>query len=198
MRVKLNYMGPLVLLCSMIIACSNSKKMNSEEKEENSSTTNMELEIRHYQGICTGQDITFCMFSKDATMDDWDFHYGLIKGFGYEWGYNYIIEVEPLTENTGMADDAGGDLKYLKTISKTRVNPEETFEILLKDDGGMNILKSDDGEQYSLLDMVEVNMALTDPGQLNQLSDHVGRATGTFKHAQDKTNEITLVKINFN
>jgi hypothetical protein len=90
-----------------------------------------QLQVHHYQGVCVEQDQRLCLLVRDSDTQEWDVFYGIIKGFEYNWGNEYTIEVEPLNENEGMADDAGGDLKYLRTVSKSRVGTDITFEILL-------------------------------------------------------------------
>jgi hypothetical protein len=168
--------------------------VNSDQQIDKEMTS--QLQVHHYQGVCVEQDQRLCLLVRDSDTQEWDVFYGIIKGFEYNWGNEYTIEVEPLNEKEGMADDAGGDLKYLRTVSKSRVGTDITFEILLKDEG-INALRAADEGNYSLYDAIAVDVSEIGADMLGRLAEASARAKGVFRHSADQ-NKIVLTQINFN
>lgn len=73
---------------------------------------------------CTGEGKQKCMLVKKGNSAEWEFFYSQIKGFNYEEGYEYVIEVkENKLENPPMG---ASSIEYVlvKEVSKTEKESE--------------------------------------------------------------------------
>ena len=51
-------------------------------------------EVNHYRLECSGVAVTLCLLVRESEAEDFTFMYETPRGFEYEWGYLYEIEVE--------------------------------------------------------------------------------------------------------
>jgi len=178
----------LITVLQFTMSCSS---------DENSSEI-IELRINHFQQTAVGVGQRLIMQVQESDKigtDEWHYFYSSIEGFEYKSGFIYTLSV--LRENISNLPADGSSIKYTlnKILSKERVAPETTFEILLKSkqiSDPPSFVSGDLSTNYKIMDEIEINCndLCEDLSMKLETEDKV---SGIFKHAEN--NSLRLISI---
>lgn len=90
-----------------------------------------EMRIKPYRVPCVGVALMSCLLVRSDEMDDYQYFYGGIEDFAFEWGYDYVGMVESSPVLDPPAD--GGSIAYRLAgpMQKTPVAPDTEFDLTL-------------------------------------------------------------------
>lgn len=164
-------------------------------ESETSAIEIVELQIAHYKTVASGPfpGLYFVTQSSEETgSEDWSVQYSPIENFDYEWGYSYKI----LAEKRDFNEETDGPLMdapayryiFLEEISKTKVQTDSTFEIILQrtyGDGGVETyIEEDSKKEFTLLGVKPIDCTNL-CNELTKERDTNTYLTGTFQHTDD-------------
>lgn len=184
-------MKNLIFISLLIQFSCFSTKMNTLNQETNQSNPQKIL-IHYYQDICDGEGRQFCLLTRSSATENWNYLFGYIDGFEYEWGYTYKIEILKEKKKHPSFDGSTHNYKLLNILEKERIPPDETFSLkLYKSDLGLN------DNNYYLLNSMKIDFTNHDSktefiDKLNTLK----QIEAEFKIAND-LNTILLYKIKY-
>nr|WP_319997645.1 DUF4377 domain-containing protein [uncultured Draconibacterium sp.] len=185
----------------IIILALISVSITSCKKEENFEIVNMR--INHYQQPVNNAELFYGMAYLSQQDDkigteNWSFFSYNISGFDYEFGYVYDLTVnkefieEPLIDHPGVVYSLG------KINSKTKIDIEKTFEIILSIkyfNGFQSFLKKDESSNYYLF----TSNVLIDCGELyDELTANIENEKGmkgTFRHIDSQTIKLLSIDL---
>ena len=176
----------LFILSFLFLMSCNSTDSDSAEL--------VELHVNHYLAVASGPFPGLFHLTQSGEKigsDEWDIQYSPITNFDFEWGYRYKIlaEKEKYYEGDDILMDAP-PYKYvlIEELSKTKVNADSDFEILLQrayDDGGIEKYVQGNLETgFKLLGSKSFDCA----DLCDELSEKIGSGAdvvGVFKHRSD-------------
>lgn len=90
----------------------------------------MQLQISHYKVPCVGDNVQLC-FRIENNDGAPEFFYDAIKGFTYEWGYNYTLLVEKKLRQNPPAGASSLTYTLKKVLRKEKAASGTTFELPL-------------------------------------------------------------------
>ena len=152
--------------------------------------------INHAQGECRGMAGYFlCMLSKKSQSGAYSGEYHYIKGFEYEWGFNYklLIEVETYPDNVGVSDSPSEKYKLLKQKDK-KLEPVTTlFDISVSEPMWLTLQAS--GTEYSIYNDKTFTCNPTDCATIDSNITLDNAMLFEFTHNVDPTKPLNLVRI---
>jgi hypothetical protein len=88
-------------------------------------------QVNHHRLECSGVAMTLCLLVRESATEDFTFMYETPRGFEYEWGYLYAIEVEERELSEVPADASSISRTLREVISKERVEAGTAFDMIL-------------------------------------------------------------------
>ena len=87
--------------------------------------------MNHYRLECSGVAVSLCLLVRESKTADFTFMYETPRGFEYEWGYPYKIEVEERELSEVPMDASSISRTLRRVISKERVAAGTAFDVIL-------------------------------------------------------------------
>jgi len=117
-RISIN---AFTLLAAVIMlgACTNG---------EDQGNLGQRMFIHHHKNECHGLYPTLCLLTRESELQPWSSHYDPIRGFTYEWGYDYELRVLVTEIPNPPADASSLDYVLLEIVQKNRVAAGTEFE----------------------------------------------------------------------
>jgi hypothetical protein len=84
--------------------------------------------VHHHKTECHGLSPTLCLLTRGSELEPWSYHFDGIRGFTYEWGYDYELLVLVTRIPDPPADASSIDYKLLEIVQKKRVTAGTVFE----------------------------------------------------------------------
>lgn len=123
------------------------------------SSTELELEVDHYQVPCVAETLKLCLLTKDGESTDWNLFREDIEGYTHVWGQSDRIRVTERKLFTTSTSGAGFAYSLVEVLSSEDIAPgvsflypfrpedEEDDEIrsVAREDGGGTLL---DGKRF--------------------------------------------------
>ncbi|MFC2123457.1 DUF4377 domain-containing protein [Bacteroidota bacterium] len=148
------------------------------------------IRINHYRQSCGGVGAHLCYLAQKENKIgsfEWTYFSG-VRGFNYEWGYVYDIEIKRKKMSDNIADAGEYSYKLIEVLDKQRAGPDEEFEIYLFL-GPEPCVYGDTVEGFTLFDEMDI-----DCGDLcidlSNMLDTAKLLTGVFKHKDEETIEL--------
>jgi len=94
-----------------------------------------------------------CFIAKSS--GDWELWYDDIKGFNYQWGYSYQLEIKAEPVKKPWQDESSVKYSLLKILKKEKTDQAFEFELLLKDKYGLYV-QSLGNDTYNFLEEVDL------------------------------------------
>lgn len=149
------------------------------------------LEVAAHKGTCFGLFSTLCLQVREPGETEFSNMYETPRGFQYEWGFEYLIEVEEHDINDPPADGSSIRRVLRKVLSKTPVAPGSTFELTLIGGSGIRSLGP---HRYSLFAGPET-LACSGPVDCDELAGLVTEERWiriTLAHPEDRGQSFTI------
>ena len=88
-------------------------------------------EVNHYRLECSGVAVSLCLLVRESEAEDFTFMYETPRGFEYEWGYLYEIEVVERERSEVVMDVSSITRTLRRVISKERVAAGTAFDLII-------------------------------------------------------------------
>lgn len=178
-----------VLLTCAAGSCNNQQSAKGESGENEET---MRITVEHYMNVCMGMDVQWCLIYQKEGESERHSSYTDIKGFDYQWGNRYTLEVESVTEEDPPMDSPGGYLLLHKVIEQEPVAAGTTFELVLMQPGGFLPIEKE-GDHLNLMG-VTITTGLSESELQPLFEGSSSTIKGVFKHS-DQKNEILLLNL---
>lgn len=172
-------LGLMVVATTFFQCAENAAKTSSKMPEKTETMT-----VQHYKVPCQGESVQLCYLVKMQGQADWEYSYDEIRGFEYEWGYVYTLEVNKTTIDNPPQDGSSIAIRLVKVLKKEAVT--ERFELPLSMDGTVLLEKS--SSEWTYFQQIPVLVS-------EDLASKLDKAqTGVFQHG-DKKQTLTLLSV---
>ena len=184
----------LALISLSIISC-----------EKDGSFEVVHLRVNHYQQPVDNSELFYGMSyivqqGDEIGAEHWSSFPYPIRGFDYEFGYVYDLTVIKKTLDELLIDHPGVTYSLSKINSKSEIDTEDTFEIVLSikySNGFQSFLNKDESLNYYLF----TSDVLIDCGELyDELNENIKNEKGmkgTFRHVDSQTIELLEIEMNY-
>ncbi len=156
------------------------------------------IRINHFKQSAVGVGPTLVLLTQEDDnigTDNWQYHYSGISGFNYEWGYIYDLKISKRRLDNPPED--GSSVEYIleEIISKTSVDQNTSFELILKSET-MGIVPAivigNAISGFKLIDEQKINCSNLCE-ELGQSLNEKNEVIGSFKY--DTTNQLLLLEL---
>lgn len=187
MKQNFSFKYPIFcLMLLMLCAC----------QEDDVVTVNMR--VNHFKQAAIGAHpvlVFQVQEGADLGTEYWQYEYGNIVGFNYEWGFVYDLAVNKKTLESPPPDGSSIELTLRQVVSQTPIGQGETFEIRLKSaERGIEGLVHPESDQQYLLGWEQTIDCLDLCDQLEQWLDSQDEITGVFRHSTTGTLQLLELK----
>ncbi|MEP2934923.1 MAG: DUF4377 domain-containing protein [Gilvibacter sp.] len=175
----------LLLLSIGLFACS------SDDGSQSSQT--VQLYVHHFKTVAVAAPVLTLLAQEDSQRgSDTFIEVDYIRGFDFEPGFEYELEVEKITTRNAGTQYSTTHYQLISVTSKTAVANDVEFSIILARlynyAGYVNTVDGNTEAGYSLLSQIPIDCSgLCGPLGSIQRSENAQQTTGVFTHGQDGT-----------
>ena len=150
------------------------------------------FQVNHHKVECVGVGLRLCLLVRESDRVDYTYMYDTPDGFVYEWGYVYEIIVEEREVSPVLADASSVRRILRQVVSKERVPPGTSFDIVLTaQDGRIRVVAEG---RYRFYEETEFQCVAVRCEDLATVIENGGRVMYRFEHPVDATDPLHILE----
>lgn len=154
------------------------------------------LFVNDHKVECSAFSLRLCFQVRNSTRDSWQSYEGDIKGFTYQWGYQYELTVDTITIDPPPLDAPDKEYTFKKEVSKVQVSDLTVFDLTISRAKTADLIKKVNSDTYRVYD--EKNLQCATTSQCDTIESLITQDSAILfkvRHDANPSNPLRLSEI---
>ena len=185
-----------VIFVGLLLSLSACKGVKLDKIKNPRVVSDNTLFVSDHKVECSAFKLQLCLQVRNNERDNWRPYEGEIKGFNYQWGYQYELKVDTETIDPPPLDAPDKKYTFKEEISKTQVSDLTVFDLTISRTKTADLLKKVNNDTYRVYN--EKNLQCSTINQCETIASLITQDSAILfkvRHNSDPSKPLRLSEI---